>query len=979
MSRHRRGKLIDSHEPEVQKGSIVSNKHSTLGAINKSIIRDPKNYEFIRASLIIIALNSIFFVRSILLGLIPSPSDLLSYWPLFSRTDVQIQNWLMSDVPTQFEPWFYFNSISIHNLQVPLWNPYSGAGVPHVANMQSLLFFPSAWPIYLFGMTGFTLLVYYFIKIYLTGIFTYYYLKSIKMSFYSSMLGAIAFMFVGFNVVWLYWPSSNVTFILPTSLYIIEKYIQDYKIKIYLLAQAAITALGIFAGHPETFFHVAVVSYLYFAFRLVIGKISRYEKFEIAKKYVLFTIMGVALGAVQLFPFLEYLFNSSAWATRISSLYMLDWHASILNLVPEFYGNPSIYYKNPYYVSFTNYNESVAGYVGISIVCLAIFALITNYKSSLVKFYLLLSIWAIGVIYGLPLIFSLTIYLPLFSNAANTRLLLILGFNAIVLGSIGLNEISEHIGREPERYILNRFLISILIVLLLLFGLDYTNQRFLNNEQAISTQNISIFFTCTLILATIIIVYILIAHVRNTKLKTIALTSLLILVFAETGIHGMLYEPVVQGKDFYPDVGINADNDLNRTVSNDMSFSAVRPNASLNDSLNDRAAYPVNTQMMYGIYDIRNYDALGIKYYTDLLSVFATGNHRMTELLGVDKRFLDFMGVRWILSSYNLSKYKDISTGNATKIFHIPSKVEQDFISNKVNLSEVQLLFHLPMNRKSDANITIELVETNPKKVVRSASVSAQMITTEQWYHFDFYPLIDSLNKKYTIRVNIDTKSTNDISLWGNNPSTIAQGKLYLNGSLTPGSLCLNTYDNEFNPFELIKIFPTYYLYQNKEAMPRAFVIHEAVFSDNDSDVLIGLTNSSFDWKKTVILSGKGSNIHFPSTDSKVRIYDYKPNDIKIQVMSPQPGFLVLTDTYYPGWNAYINGTKVDIFRANYAFRAIKIDPGNHYIEFKYEPISVYLGGIISLISLLIFLGILLSKSHLKNLLHSNERRRTTL
>ena len=161
--------------------------------------------------------------------------------------------------------------------------------------------------------------------------------------------------------------------------------------------------------------------------------------------------------------------------------------------------------------------------------------------------------------------------------------------------------------------------------------------------------------------------------------------------------------------------------------------------------------------------------------------------------------------------------------------------------------------------------------------------------------------------------------------------------------------------------------------------MPRAFVIHEAVFSDNDSDVLIGLKNSSFDWKKTVILSGKGSNIHFPSTDSKVRIYDYKPNDIKIQVMSPQPGFLVLTDTYYPGWNAYINGTKVDIFRANYAFRAIKIDPGNHYIEFKYEPISVYLGGIISLISLLIFLGILLSKSHLKTLLHSNERRRTTL
>ena len=554
-------------------------------------------------------------------------------------------------------------------------------------------------------------------------------------------------------------------------------------------------------------------------------------------------------------------------------------------------------------------------------------------------------------------------------------MLLILGFNTIVLGSIGLNEISEHIGREPERYILNRFFISILIVLLLLFGLDYTNQRFLNNEQAIPAQNISIFFTCALIMATMIIVYILIAHVHNTKLKTLALTSLLILVFAETGIHGMLYEPVVQGKDFYPDAGINADNDLNRTTSNEM-FSGPNPKT----SLYERAAYPVNTQMMYGIYDIRNYDALEIKYYKDVLSFFgAPGSSHMIDLLDVDKRFLDFMGVRWILSSYNLSNYKDISTGNATKVFHIPSVVEQDFISKKANLSEIQLLFHLPVNDKSDANVTIELLETNKTKVIRSTSVKTQTITTDQWYHFDFYPLNDSVNKKYTIRVQIDAKSTNGISLWGNSPSTIAQGKLYINGFVTPGSLCLNTYDKEFNPFELLKIFPTYYLYQNEEAMPRAFMVHEAVFSDNDSDVLIGLKNSSFYWNRTVILSGKGSNTHFPSADSKVKVYDYKPTDIKIQVTSSQPGFLVLTDTYYPGWNAYINGTKVDIFRANYAFRAIKIDPGNHYIEFKYEPISVYLGGIISLISLLILLGILLSKSHLRTLLHSNERRRTTL
>jgi hypothetical protein len=307
-------------------------------------------------------------------------------------------------------------------------------------------------------------------------------------------------------------------------------------------------------------------------------------------------------------------------------------------------------------------------------------------------------------------------------------LLLLLGFNTIVLGSIGLNEIIEHFGREPKRHILNRFVISTLIVLLLLFGLDYTNQRFLNNEQAISAQNIAIISTCALILATVIIVYILVTQVHNTKLKTLTLTCLLILVFAETGIHGMLYEPVVQGNDFYPNVNINQDNDLNRTTS-------IDPTESLNDIA---VAYPVNVQMMYGIYDIRDYDALEIKYYTDVLTSLATARHGISELQNVDKRFLDFMGVRQIVSVNNLSKEKDISTVDTTTIFRNPSTVEQDFISNKANLTEIQLLFHLTGNNILDANITIKLIETDTKKVVRSTRVKPQMIETEQWYHFDW-------------------------------------------------------------------------------------------------------------------------------------------------------------------------------------------------------------------------------------------------
>jgi hypothetical protein len=179
---------------------------------------------------------------------------------------------------------------------------------------------------------------------------------------------------------------------------------------------------------------------------------------------------------------------------------MLDWHTAILNIIPAFYGSPSIHHKVPYYVSFINYNESAAGYVGITMLIFAAFALITKYKDNFVRFYLLLSIWAVGVIYGIPLIFDFTVSLPLFSRALNPRLLFLLGFNVVVLGAIGLNKILAGVSEDKKRYILNRFVIAILIVLLVLFALAYTNCGFLFmlsslNEAAILIQSLFMLIT----------------------------------------------------------------------------------------------------------------------------------------------------------------------------------------------------------------------------------------------------------------------------------------------------------------------------------------------------------------------------------------------------------------------------------------------------------------------------------------------------
>lgn len=923
--------------------------------------------EFIKANVVLAFMALIFFAKPILLGLVPSASDLLTIWPIFDLGHTQVQNTLLTDVVVESEPWIFFNSLNLQNFQLPLWNPYCAGGVPHFANMFFSVFFFLAWPLYIIGVSKYTLLFFYFGKIYLAGICCYCYLRSIGVKPYPAITGSVAYMFIGFNIVWLYYSPSDLIFILPAMLYLIEKVVASRSNEKYFLALTILTATGLIAGFPVMFFHIAMASFMYLIYKLLSR--TPYDAAWVLKRYMLFSALGFALSAVQLVPFLEYLLNSNAWAVRQAGD-ALDWHTAILNLQPEFYGSPSIYQMVPYYVNFTNYNQSASGYVGIAMICLAVFAVMTKFKDSLVKFYLILSIWAIGVVYGLPGIFDLTVSLPLFSKANNFGLLFLIGFNVVVLGSLGLNQIIDGPKHKEGGRIMRYFSISASLVLATLFCFAWANRSFLYTLSTLNVANFSsevVLDQTILVLRTTIIVLMLSAfiyiYVRfndNCKYRTTSLALLFILVFAETGFHGMLFEPAVDEKYFHPKVEafdwINSRNELYRTTSI--------------SSTGSGSVYPVNTQMTYGIYDIRDYDALELKHYWTLLKSFANGRiYGWVDLFDVDKRFLDFMGVRWILTIGNLSEEMDISTvgGNAT-IGNL-SMVEQEFVSRKANLTKIELLFDLQGNNELNSNISIELIETKTKNVVRSTRVNTKRLKTGQWYPFEFYPLNNSLNRKYVLRIKTDAESKkNGITLWKNSKSTISSdSKLYINEVESSGSLCFNTYVKKHNPFELTKIYPTFYLYQNKEAMHRAFIVQEAIFRENDSEILSVLKNSSFNWKKAVVIFGKNNSIQYPKVDTNVSISEYQPTYIKIYAATAQPGFLVLSDTYYPGWNAYINGTKVEVSRANYAFRAIKIDPGTHSIEFKYEPISVYLGGIVSLFSSLVFVKILILGSKKKH------------
>jgi uncharacterized membrane protein YfhO len=89
-------------------------------------------------------------------------------------------------------------------------------------------------------------------------------------------------------------------------------------------------------------------------------------------------------------------------------------------------------------------------------------------------------------------------------------------------------------------------------------------------------------------------------------------------------------------------------------------------------------------------------------------------------------------------------------------------------------------------------------------------------------------------------------------------------------------------------------------------------------------------------------------------------LVSYHSNRIVLTSETDGDGFLYLSDTYYPGWRAYVDGKETKIYRANLAFRAIEVPAGRHTVVFRYIPVSFYLGLVLTLFGIALCVWLLL-------------------
>jgi hypothetical protein len=147
-------------------------------------------------------------------------------------------------------------------------------------------------------------------------------------------------------------------------------------------------------------------------------------------------------------------------------------------------------------------------------------------------------------------------------------------------------------------------------------------------------------------------------------------------------------------------------------------------------------------------------------------------------------------------------------------------------------------------------------------------------------------------------------------------------------------------------------------VFENTRALPRAWLASE-VRSIADSEMVDVIRTAKFrdgqpwDPKRTALLESPFEFTTGLADSSAIAdILVHEPNRVTIKTKSAAPAVLVLSENHYPGWHAYVDGRRVDVLRVDYNLRGVVLTAGKHKVEFLYRPTSVYVGLIISLLTL---------------------------
>jgi hypothetical protein len=131
-----------------------------------------------------------------------------------------------------------------------------------------------------------------------------------------------------------------------------------------------------------------------------------------------------------------------------------------------------------------------------------------------------------------------------------------------------------------------------------------------------------------------------------------------------------------------------------------------------------------------------------------------------------------------------------------------------------------------------------------------------------------------------------------------------------------------------------------------------AWVVGRATLAASDAEALATLAAPGFDPQQTAVVRDAGA-AGLDGLSGQAQVTVYQPQYIAVEAQAQGRSLLVVSEVWYPGWQARVDGQDAPVYRVDHALRGVVLSAGTHRVEFVYAPASFRVGAVISLLALI--------------------------
>ncbi|MFH0924638.1 MAG: YfhO family protein, partial [bacterium] len=902
-------------------------------------------------------------------------------------------------------PWKSFSATSIKKGQLPLWNPYEFSGKPFLADIQTAVLYPFNLLLTIFvykNKLGAWVLEYQVLfHFFLFGIFMYLYVLELTKSRYSSFIAALACMFNGFMI-----PHAHHVNIIHSGIWIPlvflfwEKFLKEHKY-IYVVLCGITISLSILGGQPHVTFFILFAICFYFLFILIVD----FEKLLAKKRlnttilsFLLVLVIGFGLAAVQLLPTSEfsnliYRYPSNTGGTltyeEATTRRSLDFNKIGSLLIPN---NPD--FRN--YLSPRDY--LYFGIFPLFLALIGIFALRNKYTI----FFVLLACTSLLLAFGknAPL-YQLIFLVPGVNRfRIPTRFIYLFHFSMSVLAAYGIKSLLEK-GKAKKNINIRLFLMILGIFSLLLIGgisLAYKQKNFwltfYNFKEYVAL--------CLIYLISAIVLFYL--SLKRLKFNQWILILIPFLIFIDLYIFNKPYTG-----DIHPEKRFAKNEKIFDYIKNQKGLFRLDPRSGIHDPF-----IIENYSVLYNIFSTSGYNPMILKWYQNsnfessnvaqmLNSKYVITNSLWEKLKGARSGTESYLKsndyLKYFTEDYDDSSWQETSlpgfwetkekplfepffttiplppyflTSNlkftyngGTDIFindyfvkdiTWPKKPDENLLyyPEQITPGQERLIVKFRPCPNYDGLVClrgrIEIPDWLSKQ--RTRIIFEQGVNDQVALFINGKQVINDLNSKNKkIEIELEekllSKKNNLFTIFIYNIQGFGgiNGQIYLVGE---DGQKLDLSRVKWRSKKLEDGLPHNLIIDN-EALPRAYLVYKANIENNNKP-----RELTFDPKEVV--SSNNPNL---TQKEVVHISEYGINKINLTTNTITDAYLVLSEVYYPGWRAFIDGREEEVLKANNILRAVSLPKGNHTVIFKYDPLSFKIGLYISLSILVLIVSYL--------------------